>query len=79
MSNVRLAMIDEASIVQTVIVAPPGSGPDFPGEVLGLAGIWVPDPFVQAGPGSLFVEETGEFYALDLDPHAEPAEPEETP
>lgn len=73
--NVRLALIGPDGIVETVIEAPAGSGPEFAADVLGLPGIWIVDAFVEAGPGSLYVPETEEFYALDLDPPA----PEETP
>lgn len=76
MSNVRLALIGPDSIVETVIEAPAGSVPEFAAEVLGLPGNWVVDPFVQAGPGSLYVPETGEFCALDLD---QPSNEEPTP
>lgn len=58
---VRLALIDENGIVETVIVAPPGSDENFPVDVLGIPGTWVIDSLVKAGPGSTFVEETGEF------------------
>ncbi|MFC3088531.1 hypothetical protein [Tabrizicola soli] len=73
--NVRLALVGVDGIVETVIEAPAGSGPEFPSEVLGIAGNWVLDPFVQAGPGSLFISETGDFYALDLDPPTEEPAP----
>lgn len=75
MSNVRLALVGTDGVVETVIEVPAGSGPEFPQEVLGIAGNWVVDAFVEAGPGSLFVSETGEFYALDLDPPAEEPAP----
>lgn len=75
MSNMRLALIGDDGFVETVIEVPGDAGPEFPIAVLGLPGIWVPDPFAQAGPGSLFVEETGDFYAIDLDPPTEEPTP----
>lgn len=77
MSNVRLAKIGDDGVVETVIEAPAGSTAEFASDVLGMPGIWAVDAFAEAGPGSLFVEETGEFYAIDLpeDPPADPEEP----
>lgn len=64
--NVRLALVAKDGTVETVIEIPKSEGPEYASKILGLEGNWVVDPFVEAGPGSLFVEETGDFYAVDV-------------
>ena len=71
MSNVRLALVNEFGTVETVIEAPAGSDANFPADVLGLPGNWVVDSFVEAGPGSLFDIESGEFAPPDMPEESE--------
>lgn len=56
----RLARIEDGVVVN-VIAAPAGVGPEYASDVLQQPGLWVLDPFVQAGVGFLFDQETGAF------------------